>query len=53
MKEENTKERDEKKIKKSPKPEEELPFCTTAPSAEHLRGSDDDKPCDDGRAGDS
>lgn len=29
----------------------ELPFCTTAPSAEHARGGADDEPCDDGRAG--
>lgn len=29
-----------------------LPYCTTAPSAEHARGFDDDEPCDDGRAGD-
>ena len=30
---------------------EELPYCTTAPSAEHLRANDEDEPCDDGRAG--
>ena len=28
-----------------------LPFCTTAPSAEHARGEADDEPCDDGRTG--
>ena len=31
------------------KPEEKLPFCTSAPSAEHSRGSDEDEPCDDYR----
>jgi hypothetical protein len=29
-----------------------LPYCTTASTAEHLRGENDDEPCDDGRAGD-
>ena len=32
--------------------EEKLPFCTTAPSAEHARGEDDDEPCEDFRDGD-
>jgi hypothetical protein len=27
-----------------------LPYCTTAPSAEHYRSSDEDEPCDDARA---
>jgi hypothetical protein len=26
-----------------------LPFCTTAPSAEHARAHDEDEPCDDAR----
>ena len=30
---------------------EDLPYCTTAPSAEHMRSHDEDEPCDDGRAG--
>lgn len=30
---------------------DELPSCTTAPSAEHARAVADDEPCDDGRAG--
>ncbi len=30
---------------------EPLPACTTAFSAEHSRGTEDDGPCDDGRAG--
>ena len=29
--------------------EEELPFCTTAPSAEQARAADEDEPCDDAR----
>jgi len=29
--------------------EEELPYCTTAPSAEHARANDEDEPCDDYR----
>ena len=39
----------EKKKKKDV--EEKLPYCTTAPSAEHARAADDDEPCDDGRSG--
>ncbi|MBN1850395.1 MAG: hypothetical protein JW932_17625 [Deltaproteobacteria bacterium] len=43
----------EGKVKAKKKEEEEkLPFCTTAPSAEHERVGDDDEPCDDGRSGD-
>ena len=26
-----------------------LPICTTAPSAEHARATDEDEPCDDSR----
>ena len=33
------------------KKEDTLPFCTTAPSAEHARATNEDEPCDDGRAG--
>ena len=33
--------------------EEPLPLCTTAPSAEHARGSEEDEPCDDGRSGET
>ncbi len=29
----------------------DLPFCTTAPSAEHARATNEDEPCDDGTAG--
>jgi hypothetical protein len=32
---------------------EEMPVCTTAPSAEHTRASDEDAPCDDARGGNS
>ena len=31
--------------------EENLPFCTTAASAEHARATNEDEPCDDNRAG--
>jgi hypothetical protein len=30
---------------------DDLPYCTTAPSAEHMRANEEDEPCDDGRAG--
>ena len=26
-----------------------LPYCTTAPAAEHYRAEDEDEPCDDSR----
>jgi len=42
---------EEKKGEKKKPLDEGLPECTTAPSAEHARGSDDDEPCDDGRSG--
>jgi hypothetical protein len=42
-----------KKKDKTQTPEEPLPFCTTAPSAEQARGADGDEPCDDGRKGES
>ena len=48
-KEEEIKEQSEKKKKKTE--DEELPFCTTAPSAEHARGDQDEEPCDDFREG--
>jgi hypothetical protein len=38
--------------KEQEKAEEKLPFCTTAPSAEHARGDDEDEPCEDFRDGD-
>jgi len=34
------------------KNKEPLPYCTTAPSAEHARKDNEDEPCDDARAGD-
>ncbi|MFO7739431.1 MAG: hypothetical protein R6V46_13210 [Desulfatiglandaceae bacterium] len=39
-----------KKQKKTKK--EDLPFCTSAPSAEHARGMEFEEPCDDARTGD-
>ena len=39
---------DQPKKKKKDKP---LPFCTTAPSAEHARADEEDEPCDDSRSG--
>jgi hypothetical protein len=38
------------KPEKLKKAEEKLPYCTTAPSAEHARAYDEDEPCDDGTA---
>ena len=43
--------KDKKKDYKK-EPEEGLPFCTTAASAEQARGEEEDEPCDDGRTGD-
>jgi hypothetical protein len=43
------KEKDKKKKKR--KQEAPLPFCTTAPAAEHARGYEEEEPCDDGRSG--
>ena len=36
---------------KKKKKKDGLPFCTTAPSAEHSRGNDEEEPCDDFREG--
>jgi len=53
-----TKEKDKKdrepespEDKKKSENQEALPYCTTAPSAEQARASDEDEPCDDGRTG--
>jgi len=43
-------EKSKEEIKKK-KPGKPLPSCTTAPSAEHARGLDEDEPCDDFRGG--
>ncbi len=45
------KKNEEKKKKEAIKKdsEEDLEYCTTAPSAEHARATNDDEPCDDGR----
>jgi hypothetical protein len=45
-------EQTEGKGKKQKKAEESIPFCTTAPSAEHTRGDEAEGPCDDSRTGD-
>lgn len=45
-------EKTEGKGKKKKKAEESIPFCTTAPSAEHTRAEEADVPCDDSRNGD-
>jgi hypothetical protein len=45
-KQEASKEETKKGKKKADEP---LPFCTTAPSAEHARGPNEDEPCDDSR----
>jgi hypothetical protein len=37
--------------RKKKKVEKDLPFCTTAPDAEHARAHDDNEPCDDSRSG--
>lgn len=49
--EKKTEEPEDKQESNKKKNVEELPYCTTAPSAEHLRANDEDEPCDDGRAG--
>jgi len=38
-------------LEKEKKSEEELPYCTTAPSAEHHRAHGEDEPCDDATSG--
>ena len=47
----NNKKRPKEKAKKEKKKKADapLPFCTTAPSAEHARAPNDDEPCDDSR----
>jgi hypothetical protein len=51
MEEKEEKKEEEQVVKKKKKADEELPFCTTAPSAEHSRADDEDEPCDDFREG--
>lgn len=49
--EKEKKEEKQIKRKKENRPAEEpLPFCTTAPSAEHARAVNEDEPCDDATA---
>jgi len=49
--EEKEEKKAEEQVEKKKKKEEELPFCTTAPSAEHARADEEDEPCDDFREG--
>lgn len=51
MEEKNMEELEEQEKRKKKNADEKLPYCTTAPSAEQARASDDDEPCDDGREG--
>ena len=54
MEEKKTEELEEKEgAEKKMEGEKKLPFCTTAPSSEHARASNEDEPCDDGREGDT
>ena len=50
--EEKEEKKEEAQVKKKKKKEDELPFCTTAPSAEHSRADEEDDPCDDFREDD-
>lgn len=45
------KEKKDPEEKSEKKPAEPLPFCTSAASPEHTRGTGDDEPCDDSRSG--
>ena len=49
MAQNNKKRPKEKARKEKKKADTPLPFCTTAPSAEHARAPNDDEPCDDAR----
>ena len=49
--EEEEKQETEEQAKKQKEEAESMPFCTTAPSAEHARAEEDDEPCDDSRSG--
>jgi len=44
---------EEQEKEKKESGEETLPYCTSAPSAEHARANHDDESCDDGRSGGS
>ena len=51
MEEKKREELEEQDKGKKKKVEEKLPYCTTAPSAEHTRADDESEPCDDARSG--
>jgi hypothetical protein len=44
---ENKQDEGKEQKNKKKKTETAKPFCTTAPSAEHARATDEDEPCDD------
>ncbi len=46
---ENKQDEGKEQRNKKKKTETEMPFCTTAPSAEHARATNEDEPCDDSR----
>ena len=52
MEDKKNKEPEKKQSKKKNEEAGPVPFCTTAPSAEHARGELEDDPCDDYREGD-
>ena len=52
MERKNMEELEEQEKVKKKNADEKLSYCTTAPSAEQARATDDDEPCDDGREGD-
>lgn len=52
MTEDEERQREDRIKKQKKKSEEKLPFCTSAPSAEHARGMEEEEPCDDSRTGD-
>lgn len=49
--EEKEKQENLEKKEKENSSEQKLPYCTTAPSAEHVRAKEEGEPCDDFRSG--
>jgi hypothetical protein len=50
MTEEKLERKDDRADKEQETAHGPLRFCTTAASAEHMRASDEDEPCDDARS---
>ena len=50
-KEKKSEEIQKENSRKKKKADEKLPFCTSAPDAEHSRAHNEDDPCDDSRSG--